>query len=177
MPSRRFKSTLKQIIVRQDKEVRKELRAEMRITAQDMADWLTIAVRGWKKKPRFAPRVEIKPDQLRAFVDITGTMKKIFVYIDKGTGRYGPRKRAYEIKPKAPNKLLRFQKGYKPKTAPVAQINVGPGKATGKWVSKVKVIHPGIKPRKFTETVAKELKPSFDKRIDRAIRRGIKRVR
>lgn len=177
MPTRRFKSTLKQTIIRQDKAVRAELRAEMRLTAQDMADWLTIAVRGWKKKPRFAPRVEIKPGQLRAFVDISGTAKKIFVYIDKGTGKYGPKKRAYEIKPKPPNKVLKFQKGYSPKTAPVARINVGTGQHFGQWVSKMRVIHPGIKARKFTETVSKNLKPSFDRRVDRAIRRGIKRVR
>lgn len=177
MPTKNIRSSLKQTIIRQDKEIRAELRAEMQATAREMADWLTVAVRGWKKKPRFAPRVEVRPDRLRAFVDTAGTMKKIFVYIDKGTGKYGPKKRAYEIKPKKPGTLLKFQKGYSPKTAPVARINVGTGKKFGSWVAKVKVIHPGIKPRKFTETVSQELKPSFDVRIDRAIRRGLKRVR
>lgn len=178
MPTRRFRSTLKQTLIRQDKEVRKELRSEMQTVAQEMVDWLTIAVRGWKKvKVRFAPRVEIKPDRIRAFADIAGTGKKIFGYIDKGTGKYGPKKKAYEIKPKPPNKTLSFQKGYKPKTAAVAQINVGPGKATGKWVRAIKVIHPGIQAREFTKTVATNLKPPFDERIDKAIRKGIKRVR
>lgn len=158
--------------------MRKEVRDEMQVTAQDMADWLTIAVKGWKKvKARFAPRVEIKPGMLRAFADIAGTGKKIFGYIDQGTGLYGPKRKKYVIKPKAPNKVLKFQKGYKPKTAPVAQINVGPGKASGKWVRAVKVIHPGIKARKFTETVSKELKPSFDRRIDNAFRRGLRKAR
>lgn len=178
MPTKNVRSTLKQTVIRQDKAVRADLRAEMRATSRDMANWLTIAVRGWKKKkPRFVGRVEIRPDRLRAFVDVAGTAKKIFVYIDQGTGRYGPKKRPYVIEPKQPNKLLKFQKGYSPKTAPVARINVGTGQRSGGWVSKVRVIHPGIKARKFTETVSENLKPSFDQRIDRAIRRGISKVR
>lgn len=178
MPTRRIRSTLRQTLLRQDKAIRKELREEMQVFAQDEANWLSIAVQGWKKvKVRFAPRVEVLPDRLRAFVDIAGSGRKIFVYIDKGTGKYGPRKKAYEIKPKPPNKILSFRKGYKPKTGPGAQINIGPGKATGKRVIALKVIHPGIQPRDFTKTVSKELKPSFDQRIDRAFRRAIKSVR
>lgn len=178
MPTRRIRSSLRQTLIRQDKSIRKELRAEMQDVAQEFADWLTVATNTWKQvKVRFAPRVEIKPGMLRAFVDVAGTGKKIFGYIDKGTGKYGPKKKAYEIKPKPPNKVLAYQKGYKPKTGPGAQINIGPGKATGKWVRVKKVMHPGIQPRDFTKTVGKELKPSFDKRIDNAFRRGIRKAR
>lgn len=178
MPTRRIRSDLRKTLIRQDKALRQELHDEMQTTAVDMANWLTIATRGWTKvKVRFAPRVETLPDRLRAFADVAGTGKKIFGYIDKGTGLYGPKKKAYEIKPKPPNKVLSFRTGYKPKTGPSARINIGPGKATGKRVVAMKVIHPGIQPRDFTKVVSKELKPSFDQRIDKAIRRAIKSVR
>jgi len=44
-------------------------------------------------------------------------------------------------------------------------------------VVALKVMHPGIEPRDFTKVVSRELKPSFDQRIDKAIRRAIKSVR
>lgn len=179
MPIRRFQSSLKQTLIRQDKEVRKELRGEMQAVAQEMADWLTIAVRGWKTvKVRFAARVEIRPDRIVAFADVAGSGKTIFGYIDRGTGKYGPQKKAYKIpKSVTPGKVVKFQTGYKPKTAAVAQINVGPGRATGRWVSAKQVTHPGIQARKFTVTVSNHLKQPFDMRIDQAIRKGLKRVR
>lgn len=178
MPTRKIRSELRKTMIRQDKALRKELREEMGTTAQDMVNWLGIAVKGWSKvKVRFAPRVEVLPERLRAFADVSGTGKKIFGYIDKGTGKWGPQKKVYEIKPKPPNKVLSFRKGYKPKTGPSAQINIGPGKATGKRVIALKVMHPGIEPRNFTKVVSRELKPSFDQRIDKAIRRAIKSVR
>lgn len=178
MPTRKIRSELRKTLLKQDKAIRKELRDEMQTTAVDMANWLSIAVKGWSKvKVRFAPRVEVLPDRLRAFVDIAGTGKKIFGYIDKGTGKWGPKKRAYEIKPKPPNKILSFRKGYSPKTGTGARINIGTGKATGERVVAMKVIHPGIEPRNFTKIVSKNLKPSFDQRIDKAIRRAIKSMR
>lgn len=177
MPTRTIRSNLRQTLIRQDAAIRKELREEMGVTAQDMADWLTIAAGSTKLNVRFAPRVDVRPDRLVATVDIAGTGKPIFIYLDKGTGKYGPKKKAYEIKPKPPNKFLSFQKGYSPKTGPGARINVGTGKRSGERVFVKKVKHPGIKPRDFTKTVSKELKPSFDRRIDNAIRRGIRKAR
>lgn len=178
MPARQVKSNLRQIMITHDKNIRAELRAEAQKTARDMAKWLGVAVANWSKKPRFVGRVRLMPTEILAFVDIAGTAKKIFVYIDQGTGLYGKRKKAYQI-PKViqPGKLLRFRGGYTPKTAPTAKgVNIGgSGAKSGGWISKVKIIHPGIKPRKFTEVVAKELKPDFQTRIENAIRRGASR--
>lgn len=56
--------------------------------------------------------------------------------------------------------VLRFQAGrYQPKTWPVGRYG-GPGTVlNGRWVSKREVRHPGFKPRKFSETIRKEMQP------------------
>ena len=95
----------------------------------------------------------------------------IFRYVDRGTGKYGPKKRAYFIYPRfAP--MLKFQTGYVPRTQPIAKFNVGPGKAFGAWVTTPFVLHPGIQAREFTaDYVRNTLRPVYKKRILEAIQR------
>ena len=172
MATRGVKSSLRQTMIRHDKRLRAELRAESQQTARDMANWLTVAVRPWSKKPRFAPRVTVRPDWIEAKVDVAGNARKIFFYVDQGTGKWGPKKRAYPIpKQVQPGKLLKFQTGYSAKTQPKAQIGMGSGQRSGGWVSKAQVMHPGIEPRKFSETVTDELKPDWQTRIEQVLRR------
>lgn len=102
-------------------------------------------------------------------------------WIDLGTE--GP----YKIVAKnAP--LLRFRGGYKPLTLPGGGAFGGGGTtlprivvggqvgATGDWVSKKEVTHPGIKPRKFTEHFAEFWREEWPKRMDAAIKRGKRRA-
>lgn len=178
MAVRKIKSNLRQIMIRHDKNIRAELRKEALKTAQDGANWLKVATRNWSKKPRFVGRVTVRPDMIEAKIDISGSAKRIFIYIDQGTGRYGKKKRPYPI-PKVitPGKVLTFQTGYTPKTAPTAKgVNIGgTGARSGNWVRKIQVIHPGIKPRKFTEVVWKQLRPDFETRMENALKRGASR--
>lgn len=177
MPSKGVRSSLRQTLIRQDKSIRAELRAEMQQTGRDMQNWLTVVVRTWSNKPRFAYRVEIKPDLLRVWVDVAGSAKEIFHYVDQGTGKWGPKKSEYPIpKQVTPGKLLKFRTGYSPRTAPKAKITGGSGSANGPWVSTEQVMHPGIEPRNFTDKVTEELNPSFERRIENAIRRGIRKA-
>lgn len=173
MAIKRGNSELEQFLIRKSKNIRAELRAEAQQTARDMANWLTIAVRDWRKKPRFAGRVTIRPDYIEVKVDVAGTAKKIFGYVDQGTGKYGPQKQPYFIRPKTPGGVLTFQGGYSARTEAPAKINVGTGQHFGDWVSKKEVLHPGIKPRKFTEKVEEELNPDFQTRMENAVSRGI----
>lgn len=173
MGIKRGNNELEQFLVRKQKNIRAAVRAEAQQTARDMANWLTVAVRDWKHKPRFAPRVTVHPDYVEAKVDVAGTHKKIFWYIDQGTGKYGPDKQPYIIRPKTPGGLLKFQTGYSARTAAPAKINVGTGQHFGDWVSTGEVLHPGIKPRKFTEKVEEELQPDFYTRIENAVSQGI----
>lgn len=160
-------------MIRRDKRLRAELQDEMRETARDVKNWLEVAVRSWTHKPHFASRVTLRPDYMEIKVDIAGTYKQIFIYVDKGTGKWGKSKAPYPIpKVVTPGKYLRFQTGYSAKTGAGAKINVGTGAKSGDWVTKEQVMHPGIEPRNFTGTVFDELKPSFTQRIENALRRG-----
>lgn len=174
MSIKRFtKSAARQAMIRRDKLLRAELRDEMRQTARDAKNWLEVAVREWHHKPHFAAHVTLRPDYMEIKVNIAGTYKKIFVYVDQGTGKWGKNKAPYPIpKVVTPGKYLKFQTGYSARTAPGAKINVGTGTHFGEWVSKAQVMHPGIEPRHFTKKVFDELKPDFTSRVENALKRG-----
>lgn len=73
-----------------------------------------------------------------------------YVWVDNGTD--GP----YDINANA--SMLTFKPDSKPKTQP-GKFGSMPGFAGSQWRSAEKVIHPGIEPRKFTETAAKLVQP------------------
>lgn len=176
MAIKRFtKSAARKALIRRDKLLRAEIRDEMHTTGRDMVAWLDIAVRSWNHKPHFAAHLTLRPDYIELKVDVSGTYKKIFIYVDQGTGKWGKSKAPYPI-PKVivPGKYLKFQRNYSAKSGPKAQINVGTGQRSGDWVQKQQVMHPGIEPREFTKTVYKELKPDFTTRIESAISRAAK---
>lgn len=166
-------TAFERLIVRKQKAIRKEVRIEARDTARDLANWLTIAVREWTHKPRFAGRVTIQPDFIEVKVDVAGSAKKIFQYVDQGTGTWGPKKAPYPIRPKTPGGMLAFQTGYSARTAVGAKINVGTGEKFGTFVTTPEVMHPGIQPRGFTKKVLEELNPDFVTRMSEAIGRGV----
>lgn len=166
-------SAFEKLIVRKQKAIRKELRDEATAVGREMKDWLTVAVREWSSKPRFAATVTIKPDDIEIKIKVAGTMKMIFHYVDQGTGLYGPKKQPYVIEPKTPGGVLKFQSGYSARSAPGAKIGMGSGQSFGDWVSKRSVIHPGIQPRNFTDKVVEELNPDFVTRMADAIGRGV----
>ncbi len=101
------------------------------------------------------------------------------MWLDQGTGKYGKRKAAYPIVPKAPNTVLTFRGGYSPKTGVGPrglQAYGGLGRATGEIIRAKKVMHPGIQPRKFSVVLSQRLKPPFHVRIENALRRGVRRA-
>jgi len=175
MPSRRVFSPVRQTLIKQEKQIKDELAHEMSVTAQEVKAWLQIATKSWKKKPRFRVDITVTPGKLSYHVVPIGKNRKIFTWVDKGTGIYGKKKKSIIIVPKKA-KALSFRIGYKAKTAPVARINVGPGKATGKRVFAQRVVVKGIKPRLFSKTALDELTPDMRRRIENAIRRGVRRT-
>lgn len=161
------------LMIRKSKAIRKQIRAAAQETARDMANWLTVATREWTHKPRFVGRVTLLPDYVEVKVDVAGNAKKIFFYVDQGTGLYGPKKQPYEIKPKQPGGLLKFQTGYDARSQPGAKIGMGTGQPFGDWISAKSVMHPGIAPRDFSKKVIEELTPDFLTRIQTAVSDGI----
>lgn len=168
-------TSVKQGLSQQDMAVRKALRVAVRDTLTDIETPVKSALANWSNKPRFSAKIKVTPSLITGEIEVGGSARKKFMWIELGTGKYGPKKAAYRIpKNPVPGRLLRFQLGYSAKTAPIARGNVGSGKATGAWISKATVIHPGIKARKFFEHNAQELQPSFEERVRLAIIRAVK---
>lgn len=133
------------------------------------------AVSRWTERPGFKVELTITQERMTMTIIPTGPFAERWTWIDQGTGLYGPKKRPYVIMPKKPGGHLVFQTGYSPKTEPIANSNAGTGTASGPWVSKEMVIHPGIRPRKFTEKFEEDLKPDFRRLMENAFRRAVRR--
>lgn len=84
---------------------------------------------------------------------------------------------SYQIpKNPQPGKRLAFRLGYQPHTRPIGRYG-GPGVATGKLVRPEVVMHPGIKPRKFSQGINKRLRKRYEKAIERGVRLGWNKIR
>ena len=163
-----FQSVASQII-RLDKKVRQATIDALYIAGQDMVTQNKDVTRDWKHKVDFAAALTVGIGYYEVFVKPTGRNVKIYKYVDRGTK--GP----YPI-PKiiVPGKFLRFRLGYSARTAPVAKFNIGTGVATGAWVTKQQIQHPGIKARKFMETFLDELAPPLVQRVQSEITKAVR---
>lgn len=179
MPSYRTR-TVRQWVIQKDEDVRRELRQVVQGTSQEAKDYLTGVTASWEHKVQFRRVMVVTATLIRASVQAVGKNKKIFGYVDKGTGKYGAKGVAYKIKPKNVP-VLRFRAGYDARSRPPAgpgsapRASVGTGKAIGGWVSTKEVTHPGIRPRKFAESFEKQLQPDFRRRVNNALRRAARR--
>jgi len=180
MTSKRIHKTIEQNLIALDTELQRELLLECQNTGKDIQDEFKDVVKSWKNKPKFRMHTEIGRRLIQVTVEpeTFGIANNIWRWIDQGTGKYGKRKAPYPIRPKRANTkgVVTFRTGYSPKTAPIAKANAGSGTASGFWISKKVIYHPGIRPRKFTETISKRLKPPFATRVNRAIKRAIMRA-
>lgn len=151
-----------------DRRVRKATLQGIMNASDDIQSTGRDTVRQWRHRVDFKEDLTIDPDRIEALVKPSGLKRnlKIFGYVDKGTK--GP----YPIpKVVVPGKYLRFQVGYSARTMPIAQYNVGTGQHFGRWVSKLQVMHPGIKARKFLETYMEKLIPTLQSRVQTEINR------
>lgn len=82
----------------------------------------------WREKPIVGPVREEGEDVYRTGVE---TEDDVAVYLEYGTGLYGPEHRAYVIRPKDPDGYLRFY-----------------SRKNGQWVFAKSVLHPGIHPQR-----------------------------
>lgn len=93
------------------------------------------------------------------------TTDKIYGYVDQGT-------RPHAIRP-VRAKALRFQSGYKAKTAP-GVIGSGAGGPFGDTVFSKGVQHPGNAPRGFSKEIEKIWTPRFKRAMEKAMSQAAK---
>ena len=123
----------------------------------------------WTHKPKFElTGLSLAGDVARITVK---TDSKIYSHVDKGTS-------PHMIVPRRPtsasgrSSALRFQRGYRAKTLPKVIASL-PGGKFGAIVYRPGVMHPGIKAREFTKTIASIMRLRFPSAARTAVTRGL----
>lgn len=124
----------------------------------------------WKHKPEIVAEVNTRSGKAEL---LAGTDDKIFNWVDAGTGLYGPAHSKYPIRPKKA-KALRFLAGFRPKTMP-NHLASGAGGSWPPILLRGLVMHPGIKPRRFTPKIQKRADKRTPHIMDKHMGRWLKR--
>ena len=93
---------------------------------------------------------------------------EIYKYVTGGTRKNYPIPKLSNTKAKT----LRFQEHYTPRTKPGGKYG-GPGRKSGAFVFRKRVIHPGIKARNFENEIARDYQPKYMRLMNAAIKRGL----
>jgi hypothetical protein len=132
--------------------------------------------RGWQHDVEFVAETDLEWGDMFALT--FGTGDRIWNWLDKGTGLWGPRKAKYPIRPRRPGYPLRFRTGYVARTKPnsfQARLSGG-GQATGPEARAMHVMHPGIKSRNWTPMLVDKTVEWFFERLPYELEREIKRA-
>ena len=128
------------------------LRAEGKIIANEFKK----TTASWKgEKPKFEVLIGLTGKDASVVIGPTGTDKAVnkWIWLDKGT------RKNYPITAKRKPRLV-FQSGYSAKTK-VGSFGSFPGGSFGPIVSKVKIIHPGIKARGWSVLIVQRRRKRF----------------
>src|SRR4030042_6973398 len=165
------------------KIIRDEIREEYTNMALDVIERLKRDLVTWEKKPKFSFNVQAGEKRWGIWVhyDKKSPIGQIYNWVDEGTGQaagHGPK---YPIVPVHADSLA-FGVPNQPKTEPSAvslrlPAVVMSGYGKQKTVYRQKVMHPGIRPRFFTQSLRDEMKSptrvgGFRMRTEAAIKRG-----
>lgn len=146
-------------------EIWYELQYEINKIGKEIEQEFNKTTNYWKHKPSFAKETNISNDKIEVLV---GTDDEIYRYVNDGA------KDHIIVPVKAP--FLVFQTGkYHASTTPGSLISKQHGRG-GKYHRHSIVHHPGIKARKFDEQIKKRWEKKFNTRIEKAIKRGIKKT-
>lgn len=162
------RSTVRQALLSRQTAMRAEAEHELRDIAAELKRWHELVVRDWDHRPRFEIEYDIGQYRIVFRVKATGRHAAIWQYVNEGT-------EPHQIYPRLRGGKLTFRTAYTAKTAPVAKVNPGGGRASGEWRSSEVVNHPGSEARLFTQEFEKRLRPEFRRRMENAIRRGARR--
>lgn len=124
--------------------------------AMDIKADFQVTTQTWSDRPVF----KIKKDGIETTLIFTDSL--IYFWLNDGT------RSNYPITPKRPGGSLRFNSKYKSKTRP-NNIGSRPGGSSPPVRYAKRVIHPGIKARKFSKAIAKKWQRLAPNVLQRAI--------
>lgn len=164
-----IRDSLRQRMIQTDRQLQVELQAVAAEYAGLLRGKHEAVVRDWVHRPRFRDSTYVSKRQVLSIVTPVGQYKKLYQWVDQGTA-------AHIIRPKQRGGRLTFRVGYRARTAPVAQFNVGTGRAVGGWRRARLIRHPGTKARQFSKTFNRDILPDLRRGITNAIRRALRRA-
>lgn len=164
--------------------IKEEVRAAWKELADKTIKELDGFVADWADKPVFKAAISLGEKEwifnIKYDAKTTGGMH--FKFVDKGTAERGGHGSPYVITAKNVKYLHYYTPDF-PKTSPAEGGRPSTGQSTDgdrSEVFRVSVIHPGITPRRFTDSLRDELKPpgagSFKNITDAAIKRGMRKI-
>jgi hypothetical protein len=162
-----------------------DIQAEVRTALNTLGDTsikeLQTEIADWQDQPRFSKNVTMTAKEwiLQVKIDKRTKAGMIYNWVDKGTGSRGGHK-DYPIVPKKAGGMLRFSWPYAPRTMPNPGIPNFPHTDAVRGVVTKAVMHPGMYPRNFTNTMLTKLKNpkqvgGFRSTLEAAIKRAMRR--
>jgi hypothetical protein len=147
------------------KEVRLNILNELRAEGRAVKKEFDKTTATWKgAKPTFTFAIGLTGKDAIVLVGPAGNQEgaQKWVWLDEGT------KKDYPIVAKnKPLLIFRHGSGFRAKTK-VKTFSSGAGANTGPWVSKKKVIHPGIEAREWSKEIVKKRQKKFNRRLSEA---------
>lgn len=144
--------------------VRAELLQEMGRQLKIIDGMYGATYKTWNHKPKFTTK--FSSNRNRIIGQVT-TIDVIYSWVEDGTRRH-------IILPRSPSGVLAFPSTQKAKTKP-RTIGSGGGFKSSRTSFRRLTIHPGIKARKFSETIIKRRDKFYSRQMQAAVARGVKR--
>lgn len=129
------------------------------MAAEDIRVDFGVTTQTWNSRPDF--EIERIPDGRKIFTD-----NPVYGYVNDGVP-------PHVITAKNSPKMVFFAEGFKPKTKPGKIASYKGKTASRNLVMPVKVNHPGIQAREFSEVIKKKWMKEFPRLVARAIQAAI----
>ena len=161
--------------------VQQEVRSSLKELGDRIIKRLASDIADWKEKPRFIIKVAVDANHWKIDVKYDKRQKiaKIYGWVDQGTGERGGEGSAYKIRPKRA-KLLGFVVPHSPASLPFVPVPGLPSNAPLSFVKTKEVTHPGIYPRRFTDSLKWWLRSkepgAFRSVVEAAVKRAYRKL-
>ena len=132
----------------------------MQSVADNMLAYFKLTVTTWKHKVKFVRSVKTSTGRI---VSEVMTEDEIYNYVSMGT-------RPHKIRAKNAPRLVFRGGGFVSKTIVGGLVPSKGQLASGDWVSKQEVDHPGTEARDFPGTISKRVAPFFRRRMELAMK-------